>query len=58
MMPLGERFGIVALSTREIDDLERTLREEVTASGGVLVSPTIVSGWCRLPGGASRASRA
>lgn len=49
MLPLAERFGITSLSTGEIDELERQLRGEVTASGGVLTSPLVVGAWCRLP---------
>lgn len=32
-----------------VDELERQLRDEVTASGAVLVSPLVVGAWCRLP---------
>jgi len=49
MLLLAERFGIASLSMGEIDELERQLREEVTASGGVLTSPLVVGAWCRLP---------
>ncbi|UCC48444.1 MAG: hypothetical protein JSV41_13445, partial [Gemmatimonadota bacterium] len=49
MLPLAERFGIASLSMEEIDELERQLREEVTASGGVLTSPLVVGAWCWLP---------
>ena len=49
MLPLAERFGIATLSAHDVDDLERQLREEVTAGGGVLVSWFVVGAWCRLP---------
>ena len=48
MLPLADSFGIAKLSLEEVDDLERQLKEEVTASGGVLTSPILVGGWCEL----------
>lgn len=48
MLPVARHFGIVALSSEEVDDLERQLRQEVTASGGVLTSPLVVGAWTRL----------
>jgi SAM-dependent methyltransferase len=49
MLPLAERFGIARLTPEEMDRLEGKLRAEVTAAGGVLVSPLVVTAWCRLP---------
>ena len=49
MLPLAERFGIARLTPEEVDALERQLRAEVTASGGVVVSPLVVAAWCRVP---------
>jgi SAM-dependent methyltransferase len=48
MLPLAERFGIAKLSGADVDELERQLREEVSASGGVLTSPLLAGAWCRL----------
>jgi hypothetical protein len=48
MLPLAERFGIAQLREAEIDELERQLRDEVTATGGVLTSPILVGAWCRV----------
>jgi SAM-dependent methyltransferase len=48
MLPLAERFGITQLREAEIDELERQLRDEVTATGGVLTSPILVGAWCRV----------
>lgn len=48
MLPLAERFGIVHLTPDEVDALEQQLRAEVTASGGVLVSPLVVAAWGRV----------
>ncbi len=56
MLPLAERFGIAALSLDDVEELERQLREEVTAAGGVLTSPIVVGASCRVqptPGGVS-----
>jgi len=49
MLPTAERFGIAPLSPVDLDELERELRDEVIASGGVLTSPLVVGAWCRLP---------
>lgn len=49
MLPLAERCGIARPTPEEMEVLERQLRTEVTASGGVLVSPLVVAAWCRLP---------
>lgn len=48
MLPLAERLGIVTLSMEDVDELERQLRDEVTAGGGVLTSPILVGAWCHL----------
>jgi ubiquinone/menaquinone biosynthesis C-methylase UbiE len=48
MLPLADSFGIAKLSLEEVDELERQLKEEVTASGGVLTSPILVGAWCEL----------
>ncbi len=51
MLPLARRLGVSApvSSEDEVEELERRLREEVTASGGVLTSPLVVGAWCRVP---------
>jgi ubiquinone/menaquinone biosynthesis C-methylase UbiE len=46
MLPLADSFGIANLSLDEVDELERQLSDEVTASGGVLTSPIVVGAWC------------
>jgi hypothetical protein len=46
MLPLAERLGIASFTATELDELERQLREEVVASGGVLVAPLLVGAWC------------
>lgn len=48
MLSLAERLGVARLAIGEVDELERQLREEVAASGGVLTSPLVVGAWCRL----------
>lgn len=47
VLPLAEQFGVVTLEHDAVDELEDTLREEVVAGGGVLVSPMVVGAWCR-----------
>lgn len=49
MLPLAGRFGVTTplASEDEVEELERRLREEVTASRGVLTSPLVVGAWCR-----------
>ncbi len=51
VLPLARRLGVTTptASDTEIEALEQRLREEVTASGGVLTSPLVVGGWCRIP---------
>jgi len=49
MAPLLRRLGIAALADSDVDVLERELRTEVVASGGVLAAPPVVGAWCRLP---------
>ena len=49
MLPVARRFGVEWLSSGDVDVLERRLRDEVTASSGVLTSPPVVGAWCRLP---------
>ncbi len=48
MLPLAERLGVAKLAAADVDQLERQLREEVTASGGVLTSPILVGAWCQV----------
>ena len=48
MLPLAAQFGIANLSLDEVDELERQLRDELAASGGVLTSPIVVGAWCQL----------
>jgi ubiquinone/menaquinone biosynthesis C-methylase UbiE len=48
MLPVSRRFGVAKLSMEEVDELERQLRDEVTASEGVLTSPILVGAWCQL----------
>ena len=49
MWSLARGLGVLSRPFRELDDLERELRDEVTAGCGVLTSPLIVGAWCRLP---------
>ncbi len=51
MLPLARRLGVTTpvASKEEVEELERRLRQEVKASGGVLTSPLVVGAWCRVP---------
>ena len=49
MLPLARQFGVTSLSDEDLDRLQVELRAEVTASGGVIVSPLVVAAWTRLP---------
>jgi ubiquinone/menaquinone biosynthesis C-methylase UbiE len=49
LLPVSERLGICAPSP-DLSELERLLRAEVVASGGVLTSPVVVGALCRLGG--------
>ncbi len=51
MLPLARRLDVAApvASEDQLEELERRLRDEVTANGGVVTSPLVVGAWCRLP---------
>lgn len=49
MLPMAERFGIGGFSRDEVDGLESDLRNELVASGGVLVCWPVVAAWTRIP---------
>lgn len=49
MLPAATRLGIAPPGEGDLTTLETALRDEVVATGGVLVSPLVVSAWCRTP---------
>jgi SAM-dependent methyltransferase len=48
MLPIGQYSGATTLTMADVDALERALRSEVIAAGGVLTSPIVVAASCRV----------
>lgn len=48
LLPVIERLGIARREEVDIDTLQGRLREELVASGGVVVIPALIGAWCRL----------
>jgi SAM-dependent methyltransferase len=56
MRPRARGPGLPELPTSDPEELERRIKEEVRAGGGVLTSPLVVAAWCRTaePGSLTR----
>lgn len=48
LLPVIERLGVARREEIDIDTLQGRLREELLASGGVVVIPALIGAWCRL----------
>ncbi len=49
LLPVIERFGIATASEIEIETLRERLHDEIVSSGAIVISPSLIGAWTRLP---------
>jgi SAM-dependent methyltransferase len=48
LLPVIEKFGIATAEKVEIDTLRERIQSEISAGGGVAISPSLIGAWTRL----------
>jgi ubiquinone/menaquinone biosynthesis C-methylase UbiE len=51
LLPMAERFGVVTAAEVDIDTLADRLRDAVLRAGAVVIPPSMVGAWARVPDG-------
>ncbi len=49
LLPMAERYGVTTAAEVQIDTIEQRLRDDVLRNNAVLVLPSLVGAWTRVP---------
>lgn len=50
LLPMMERFGVASAETVQIDTLAARLEEEMQRGNGIMILPSLIGAWARVPG--------
>jgi hypothetical protein len=49
LLPMAERLGVATAAEAQIETMEERLQEEVLRNNAVIVLPSLVGAWARVP---------